>query len=255
MKIQKAFILVLFFSMAACKNELPVHFSAESFTEEAFTICATVSCPEITINYIKASGDKDISNKINSEIIRYITDALYIGEDPISTSKPINKAASDFIKVARLHAADFPDMSAEYFVEINISVLYCSTELVSIEMKQYSYTGGAHGNGNTFFLNINPQTGIEIPIEDLFSKRPEFTNFAESKFREANNIMAYESINSTGFWFENDRFYLPESIGLSKTNLLLIYNQYEIASYAEGPVALKIPLEELKEYLNFNMLP
>ncbi len=66
--------------------------------------------------------------------------------------------------------------------------------------------------------------------------------------------MAYESINSTGFWFENDRFYLPESIGLSKTNLLLVYNQYEIASYAGGPVALKIPLEELKEYLNFNML-
>ena len=254
MKIQKAFFLILFFSMVACKNELPVHFSAENFTEETFTICATVSCPEITINYIKASGDKDISNKINSEIIRYVTAALYIGEDPAPASKPIKEAASNFIKVARLHAADFPDMSAEYFAEINISALYSSTEIVSIEMKQYSYTGGAHGNGNTFFLNINPQTGIEIPMEDLFSKRLDFKSFAESKFREANNIMAYESINSTGFWFENDRFYLPESIGLSKTNLLLVYNQYEIASYAGGPVALKIPLEELKEYLNFNML-
>ncbi len=255
MKFQNIFILLLFLSLTGCKDEVPLLFSAESFTEETFDICKTVSCPEITINYIKALGDKSISEKINSEIISYIIAALNIGEDSIPKAKTINDAASNFIKVARLHAADFPDMSAEYFAEINVSELYYSTELVSIEMHQYFYTGGAHGSGNTFFLNIDPRTGNEVPTEALFKNSIDFSAFAENKFREANKISSDESINSTGFWFEDDSFYLPNSIGLTETSLILIYNQYEIASYAEGPVELKIPLKEVKEHLNFKLLP
>ena len=253
MKFQIIFILVLFLTITSCRDEVSLNFSSESFTEETFDICKTVSCPEITINYINASGNKSISEKINLEIISYIIAGLNIGEDSIPKAKTINDAASGFIKVARLHAADFPDMSAEYFAEINISELYYSAEIVSIEMHQYLYTGGAHGNGNTSFLNIDTQTGNEIPSEALFKNSIDFTAFAENKFRQANKISLTESINSTGFWFENDSFYLPPSIGLTETSLILLYNQYEIASYSEGPIELKIPLEEVKEYLNFNV--
>jgi len=182
MKIQNIFILLLLLSLTRCTDEVPLSFSTESFTEETFGICKTVSCPEITINYIKASGDKSISEKINSEIISYIIAALNIGEDSIPKVKNIDDAASYFIKVARLHAADFPDMSAEYFAEINISELYYSTELVSIEMNQYLYTGGAHGSANTFFLNIDPQTGNKIASESLFK------NSRESYSSDSNTI-------------------------------------------------------------------
>jgi len=250
MKIQNRFILILLFLIIGCKDEVPLSFSAESFTEENFDICKTVSCPEITINYIKALGDKSISEKVDSEIKSYIITALNIGEDSIPKAKTISDAASDFIKVARLHAADFPDMSAEYFAEINISELYYSAELVSIEMHQYLYTGGAHGSGNTFFLNIDPRTGNEIPSEALFKNSVDFAVFAENKFREANEIPSNESINSTGFSFEDDSFYLPASFGLTENSFILIYNPYEIASYAEDPIELKIPLEEVKKYLN-----
>lgn len=255
MKNRSIFILLFVLPLIGCKNEVALNFSSESFTEESFDICKTVSCPEITINYIKAAGDEDITEKINSEIISYIIVALTIGEDSIPKAKTIEDAASSFIKVARLHAADFPDMSAEYFAEINISQLYYSTELVSIEMHRYLYTGGAHGSANTIFLNIDPQTGNKISTEMLFKKSPEFTTFAESKFREVHKIPSNESINSTGFWFEDDRFYLPSSIGFTETSLVLLYNQYEIASYAEGPIELNIPLKEVTEYLNFDVVP
>ena len=56
-------------------------------------------------------------------------------------------------------------------------------------------------------------------------------------------------INSTGFWFENNTFYLPESIGFTKENVILLYNQYEIASYSSGPVELEISLEKVLPYL------
>ena len=255
MKIQNTLIILLLLAITSCKDEAPLVFSSESFTEETFDICKTVSCPEITINYIEAFGDKSVAGKINSEITSYIIAALNMGEDSIPRAKTINDAAAYFIKVARLHAADFPDMSAEYFAEINVSESYNSNEIISFEMHQYLYTGGAHGSGNAFFLNIDPRTGNEIPSEALFKNSIDFTAFAEKKFRESNKIPSNESINSTGFWFEDDHFYLPDTMGLTETSFVLIFNQFEIASYAEGPVEIEIPLEDVKKYLNFEVIP
>ena len=253
MKIQNTLIIILFLAFVSCKNEVPLFFSSESFTEAVIDSCKTVSCPDITINYIEAQGDKINSEKINSEIKKYIITALNIGEDSISKAKTIEEAASDFIKVARLHAADFPDMSAEYFAEINVSESFNSIQLISVEMQQYLYTGGAHGSGSDLFLNIDPRTGNEIPSEALFKNITDFTKFAEEKFRAANKIPINDSINSTGFWFDNDLFYIPETIGFTETNLILIYNPYEIANYVDGPVELEIPLEEVRQYLKFKV--
>ena len=255
MKIQNSIIIIFFLVISSCKKEAPLIFSSESFTEVTIDTCKTVSCPDITINYVEALGDKIISEKINSDIKKYIIAALNIGEDSISKAKTIEEAATDFIKVARLHAADFPDMSAEYFAEINVSESFNSNELISLELHQYLYTGGAHGSGYSFFLNIDPRTGNEIPSEALFKNNTEFAEFAEEKFRETNKIPANESINATGFWFDNDRFYIPETVGFTETSLILIFNQYEIAGYADGPVELEIPLEETKGYLKYKIRP
>lgn len=253
MKIKHAVIIIFFFAILSCQKDVPLIFSSESFTELAIDTCKTVSCPDITINYIEAQGDKTISERINSEINKFISAALNIGEDTIPKAKTIAEAASDFIKVARLHAADFPDMSAEYFAEINVSESLNTTEIVSVEMQHYLYTGGAHGSGYTFFLNVDPRTGFEIPSEALFKNNTEFVKFAEEKFREVNNIPANENINATGFWFDDNRFYIPDTVGFTDTSLILIFNQYEIASYAEGPIELEIGLEEVKDYLSFKV--
>ena len=252
MKSQFAFLL-LFLSLVGCKKQSLVSFSAKSFTEETFAVCKTFSCPNITVNYIEALGENSTSKKVNKEIVSFITNALYTNVGQVLKVLTINEAATDFIKVARLHSADFPDMSAEYFADINISELYSSPELVSIEMHQYLYTGGAHGREKTVFMNIDPRTGHKIVSEALFKNSLHFNTFTEKKFREAYNILPNESINSTGFWFKNDVFYLPETVGFTKTNCILRYNQYEIANYSEGPIELKIPIDEAKPYLNFKV--
>ena len=49
--------------------------------------------------------------------------------------------------------------------------------------------------------------------------------------------------------FENDEFYLPNNIGFTKNGLQLIYNQYEVASYADGPMSITLPYAEIRNYL------
>ena len=49
--------------------------------------------------------------------------------------------------------------------------------------------------------------------------------------------------------FEDDVFQLPQTYFFTDKGLLLYYNVYEIASYADGPKELLIPYTEAVPYL------
>ena len=112
------------------------------------------------------------------------------------------------------------------------------------------------------FLNIDGATRPMRPYSplkyientNLFVNYSEFEAFAETKFKEAFDIPESDTINASGFWFENDNFYLPETIGFDENNLIIVYNSYEIAPYAAGPIVLEIPLTEVASFLDLNLL-
>jgi hypothetical protein len=248
----KKCLLLLAFSIVflGCSRKTELAISAASFSEDELSLCKEVSCPEISVDYISFSGTAEIADKINTAIRKFIIASLYIGDaDSAPTAETVSEAGIQFIEMYRTHSAEFPDMQMEYFADIDIQETYLSKTMVSIEMHHYLFTGGAHGYGATFFVNFDTQTGLEIPVEDLFEDYDKFEKLAEEKFRIANNIPLTEPINSTGFWFENDIFYLPEAIGFTDSHMVLIYNPYDIASYAAGPVELQIPKEEVIPYL------
>ncbi|MDG1871842.1 MAG: RsiV family protein, partial [Flavobacterium sp.] len=84
-----------------------------------------------------------------------------------------------------------------------------------------------------------------------FKNYKEFEAFAEKKFRFQFKIPANHGINATKFMFEDDKFQLPLNMFFTDKGLLLYYNRYEIASYADGPQELLLTYDELKGYLLF----
>jgi len=234
----------------SCNNGTSKLLTFESLSEEYHGDCIGEDCAQVTIDYIKIKGENEIANKINftagSAIIYFLNSNI---EKNIQAST-ISEASERFIKNYENDKKEFPDISP-YFAEISVTESSTSEEIISLRLQQYSFTGGAHGNGATKFLNFSPDTGALIPNSSLMKNKKEFTDFVEVLFRKENNISPDESINSTGFWFENDKFLLPEAIGLTETSLLIIYNQYEIASYADGTIELEIPLDIAQQYLTF----
>ncbi|HET8804223.1 MAG TPA: RsiV family protein [Aequorivita sp.] len=235
-----------------CNQEKNIEFSSESFTEKELPICKNSKCPEVTINYVEIIGDEEVSEKINKKIKKFIYSSLLMGEDTIPTAKSIQEAATGFIEIYNADKVQFPDMAGEYFAEISVTEIYTSKEHLCFEMRQYLFTGGAHGYGTTSFLNIDPQTGEELTSDQLFKNNKEFTAFAEKQFRAEQKITKDKSINENGFWFENDEFYLPESVGFTRDSVIFVYNQYDIASYADGPIELKIALKEVEPFLRID---
>ena len=170
--------------------------------------------------------------------------------------KNIVEASKDFIFAYRDHQADIPEEidTGGYQALIDLTSIYEGQNIISVQAESYLYTGGVHGNGYTNYLNFDTQTGELIDIESLVTNFDSFQDFVEEKFRIENKIPEEESINATGFWFDDDQFYVSNNIGFSSENLIIVYNTYEIAPYSAGTFILKLPMDEVQPFLNIDSI-
>jgi hypothetical protein len=139
--------------------------------------------------------------------------------------------------------------------KVNGTIIFENKDVLTIKLESYIYTGGAHGYGTNRFLNFDKIKEVELDRQELFKNEDEFKTFTETIFRKQENVPADATINSTGFMFETENFYLPENIGYTDKGLLLFYEPYEIASFADGPIILTILYNDANKFLKIAVKP
>ena len=233
------FIVILSF-IFSCKEEVNIEFSEEHIE--------TSKDADIAINYPKAEGNKDVSERINTTIENYIVSQTNFSEDSL-TNVSIKEAVERFNSEFNTFKSDFPDSPQKWEAFIDGEVTYRSPEVICMAINSYLDTGGAHGNTNVRFFNFNPQTGQLYSKRELISNVNELSKLIESKLKEKAKSNADEPMED--FFFGKD-FQLPETIGYSDESLIVLYNPYEIASYSQGIIEFTIPYSEISSFLNIN---
>ncbi|NRB49901.1 MAG: DUF3298 and DUF4163 domain-containing protein [Saprospiraceae bacterium] len=164
------------------------------------------------------------------------------GEEEKGTVKEImNQFLEDY---KELQGEDLP-FSMPWSLETEGQVLYQNDKLVSVQLYQYSYTGGAHPNTFSTIWMFDKASSEPLQWEDLGVRTDTLEVIAEQAFRKAAEIPVGKSLEEAGF-FEGEEFALPKNYGLVKDGLLLYYNTYEIAPYVFGPTEVIIPWADLK---------
>lgn len=251
---RKFFGLLLFVIIfTGCKSDREeekkpnlLRFQKESLIKKSGENCDTADydCSIIALDVIRATGAKDVSEKINLNLNQHIIQLISTREEPrIST---LEELSENFLKDYREAAEEFSE-EPPWEAYVDAEIFLRNEHIISIGVTAEIFSGGAHGYKTLTFLNFNPSTGKVLSKSDIFEER--FTDFIEQKFRQEQGIPEDEHINSTGFWFENESFSLPENIGFSEDKIILVYNSYEIAPYAAGDIVMEIPLEEVRPYL------
>ena len=253
-------LLFIVFLFSSCKSEPELTFSSESFTQKNLEICKDQPCSTVVIDYVKASGDAEISDKINSEIKKHIIEALFLGDDTSPTVKDIPEAATHFILAYRDHQPEFPsELDFEsYEAEVTITNPFLNENRASIEIQLYLFTGGAHGYGGTSFINFDVQTGEEISTKDLFINYDEFEAFADLHWTEDEywNALSAESgidrlqMEALRAW-ERDQFshHLPEQKNQTYYENIGKYNQFNIGW--DDALENRVEDSELRESYTF----
>ncbi|WP_435356051.1 DUF3298 and DUF4163 domain-containing protein [Emticicia sp. SJ17W-69] len=206
---------------------------------------------KISINYPKLSGgDEAVMTKINAQIEQLVKNQMFSMEDTVATTKSgsVESLAQGFLKEYEdftKENEDMPSMGWEF--DGSGDTLLISPKVISIYYQVYSFTGGAHGNSNISYLNFNAQTGDLLKLTDIVSDTTALKKIAELKFEKTQKIFAkdndFEFNKSDYFW--GNPFFLPANIAVTKTGLLFMYNPYEAAAYALGPISFDLTWEEL----------
>lgn len=203
-------------------------------------------CPNIEINVPNALDESPVAMAINRALKEEVISILSFSEGQDIDN--VDKAIASFSNSYKELKSKFPD-EVGWEAEINGEVVYEDANIVTVMVNSYSFTGGAHGYASTSFLNFDKRRGGELENRELFDDMEGFEKLAEAKFRIQEEIPEGKNINATGFMFEGDTFHLSQNIGYTKEGIQLIYNQYEVASYADGPIVLTLPYEEVNVYL------
>ena len=246
--MKRVFWILLFIVLLGCEDTATFDWTAREYHAPDCADCplVEVAIPEGPENNRLAAA---VRQSLREEII------LWLDYAEENTASSIEEAMASFGEGYREVIAQFPDETLGWEARIEGLVSYESPKLLSISLDGYIFTGGAHGYTGRRFLNFDVSRASELEPGELFANTTAFQQMAETAFREAYGIPLEGGINSTGFMFENNQFRLPENIGFTPQGIMLYYNPYEVASYADGPLELTIPFEQAAPYISERLKP
>ena len=160
----------------------------------------------------------------------------------MSLEYAISKFNSEFESVRE----DNEEIAVTWEALFDGEVTYQSAEVICIALNTFMNTGGAHGNMNITLYNFDGTSGDLLQIEDLISDMESFAEFVKPYFETEIKSKGDENLAD---YFFGEPFHLPANIGINDEGILMLYNVYEIASYAQGLTEFTIPFNDVERFL------
>lgn len=138
--------------------------------------------------------------------------------------------------------------TGNYF-EMGYNVAFANRDFVSISFGSSRYSGGAHPNSSSLSMNFDLKNGRELALSDIFLENSTYLN-SISEISISSLEKALESPDDdwirrgAGPNIENFR-----SWTLTKEGLQLVFDQYQVAAYVNGPQEVLIPFAKLRQHL------
>ncbi len=184
-----------------------------------------------------------------------VTDAVFSSVTASHTDEgdysSVDALMTGFLDQYRDLKTAMPDYAHPWFLERKVFVLHNTPEVLSLSFFERMFTGGAHGSATLTFQNLDPRTGEQIQLADLFTVgyEAELLPLAEARFREARSIEEGMSLADAGFTFDNGEFALTDNFAIGADGLTFYYNPYDVAAYALGSTEILLSYDELAALL------
>lgn len=150
----------------------------------------------------------------------------------------------EYTQNAKLDAEIRGDEYYGYTFEYSAKAARLDNRITSIAVDEYSYAGGAHGYNYLYGVTFDTQTGTEIVFEDLGDIRAEVRTYVDAYINEKRNDgYMFDFYEETIEDYMNAPVWYLDGLGLN-----IIFNAYDISTYAEGATVVTIPYEEMTDF-------
>ncbi len=187
------------------------------------------------------SVDQLIIKTIKESQFESISGALFLEENDPKPATVLD-AIDKFIKSSEVDGNDNVFMG--YFYESIVDTNFVGNDVISIAISDFYFTGGAHPNSFTNYLNFDRATGAKIDINSIIQDTNAMKVVVEKAFYESEKKELGNEYDAKSYFFD-DGFSLPQNYAITSKGLQCLYNPYEAAAYARGPILFTIPWKDL----------
>ena len=144
--------------------------------------------------------------------------------------------------------ADAPWFNAYYLLKSSVEKGRGGTICYTADYEIYN--GGAHPNNVVSIVNIDPSTGKEITLADVFKENSDSLMCRKLLDRLAlqKGAKGLDGLLELGYLTFSD-IYVTNNFMLGKDSIEFLYNNYEIAPRALGKSRIKFSYDELSDVL------
>lgn len=234
MKRVKLMIAILFVAVvASCTTTGSLMFDYKQVTIDNPLIQAHIVYPYFN------SKDKEIADKINKEIA-----TLLVYNDKDKSADVENQILS----LEKEIMADTTNRNLQYSFTTTSNVTFYQ-KMLSVRVNKVDFTGGAHYNYYTTFLNFDKKGNL-ISNNQLIVHKEEFLEVVRAHYYLLRGITKNTSADEAIMFVEPKDLPLAQNIGIDSSNLLVYYNRYEVTPFYLGSTEVAIPIEEASKFIN-----
>lgn len=138
-----------------------------------------------------------------------------------------------------------------YSIENDVEILRADERVFSFLNEKYTYTGGAHGFGDTTGVSFDTHTGKRLDISEVISDRSRLSDYIadDLKKRYGENGFLFEG------WEETVRNEPDINFAMADDCIKIYYSPDLIGPNALGTVTVDVPYEETSIGFNDRYLP
>lgn len=209
----------------------------------------------IQTNNIEANIDTQTITKDNKYISSIINIPIVIASNQ-NISKYINdtitKDIMEFYENAQKNARNYSDIlndqDVKFIANTDFDVKKNSSDLLSINVTYYTYSGGAHGSYEDVSYNFDMKDGTILKLKDLFKEGSDYKKVINNEIRKqidetVKNDKEYKGIYQFNGIKDNNKFYIQDD------DLIIYFDLYEIAPFAAGQPEFLINVDVINHIL------
>lgn len=231
--------------LLSCKKKENLQFETHYFEARSTVDCSTDNCAYAHFEIPVASGiNEGAVKKINTVLQDFVKSKLT--NIPHKNTSSYDTLALNFIKAYDEDRKASLDDAVAWEVNFKLNHNSLSSETYQIVWNYFFFTGEAQAKVGVKTYFFNTQTGIQIPLKDLFLNFEGFKKYAEKEF----NKQFISKQNLERPIFTDTAFKLPENVYEQNNEWILHYNAEEFSVNALDEIIIKLPKEKLTPFLN-----
>ncbi len=213
----------------------------------------------IHFTYADNSRDTLLQDSLNNFFLAACFGETYM---PLSPQKAVERYTNQYVTKYRndlepMYKQDEKENHEDtyawysYYKNIEGRVQLYTPSLLVYHIYYHEYTGGAHGNYMSSFLNMDLKTLMPIHLDDLFAEGYEdsLTELLWQQLIADNHVSNRQEAEDLGYGSTGE-LKPTENFYLSPEGITFYYNIYEIAPYVMGPTKITLPYEQIRHLLN-----